>query len=61
MAQVDLMEYILGLFLVLLGKRSLISTGVDKLLGYESELPEAMLPPSGKTYWRIKPTEWKTS
>lgn len=46
---------------MLLGKRSLISTGIDKLLGYESEFPEVMLPPSGKTYWRIKPTEWKAS
>lgn len=46
---------------MLLGKRSLISTRIDKLLEYESELPEVMLPPSGKTYLRIKPTEWKTS
>ena len=46
-------------FKVLLGKRSPLSAGIGKLWGYESELLEVILPASGKTYWRIKPTEWK--
>ena len=46
-------------FKVLLGKRSPLSVGLGKLLGYESELLEVILPASGKTYWRIKPTDWK--
>ena len=37
-------------FKVLLGKRSPLSVGLGKLLGYESELLEVILPASGKTY-----------